>query len=81
MDQIASTSNYFQVAAFDDQIADSPGVSSVSIAPSARQTRIAAAIQRSKTEYRPQHALTEREVRHYIVGVHSAADPVLVALR
>lgn len=67
----ANSSNYFAVALNDDQQAIQ-SQEAVSLAPdeheqldittSIRALRIAAAVERSKTEYKPEHAYTERLV-------------------
>lgn len=67
----ANSSNYFAVALNDDQQAIQ-SQEAVYLAPdeheqldittSIRALRIAAAVERSKTEYKPEHAYTERLV-------------------
>ncbi|KAK4687607.1 hypothetical protein P7C73_g2522, partial [Tremellales sp. Uapishka_1] len=54
----ATTSNYFAVAAQDDRISEDvkPEVDDKA---TSRSKRIAAAVERSKTEYKPHHAYTE----------------------
>ena len=51
----ATTSNYLTVAAFDDQDAQAPMDKA-----EVRRQRIEAAVERSKHEYKAEHAYTER---------------------
>lgn len=68
MTSAANSSNYFAVARNDDQQAihsqeaapSSPDEPEQLDTTSIRALRIAAAVERSKTEYRPEHAYTER---------------------
>lgn len=70
MTSAANSSNYFAVARNDDQQAihsqeaapSSPDEPEQLDTTSIRALRIAAAVERSKTEYRPEHAYTERLV-------------------
>ncbi|KAK8844651.1 hypothetical protein IAR55_006498 [Kwoniella newhampshirensis] len=74
MADTATSSNYYQVASHDDADATATVTQQddAIVTPAdeestpvdkatARQQRIAAAVQRSKTEYRPEHAYTERQ--------------------
>lgn len=71
----ANSSNYFAVALNDDQQAIN-SQETASLAPdeheqldittSIRALRIAAAVERSKTEYKPEHAYTERLVGGFL---------------
>ena len=57
-----SSSNYYSIALTDDLIAtsDTEQPSCLDKGPTSRQQRIAAAVERSKTEYQPEHAYSDR---------------------
>jgi hypothetical protein len=59
---MADSSNYFSIAVADDQAMSSHRASPVEDVPSPREQRIAAAVIRSRTEYKAEHAYTERKV-------------------
>lgn len=57
----ATTSNYLSIALTDDKEAEASEVETIDKS-AIRKQRIQAAVERSKTEYHPEHAYTERGV-------------------
>ena len=65
LDMETDNDNYSLVAAMDDHAIDDVPMDKAEI----KRQRIAAAVQRSKTEYKPEHAYTERGVGSSCIGI------------